>query len=135
VPDVKGENWVECSKELIDGKINADYFKAGNTILAGINYNFPPTGSVGHWIVIVKEKQVTLEIAGKDYHLYPTDDPLWGAVYVMAPLLAPEAIKSLKKYPNLHSDKGLKAEDSLIYAGRDVHMLVKGNAYMRKQGL
>lgn len=48
------EKRIECSAELIDGRIDADYFRDGNTIMTGVDYEYPPGPSLGHWVVIAK---------------------------------------------------------------------------------
>lgn len=125
-PNKTEEKWEEGSTQLEAGTINADYFKAGNTILVGINYHYPPGQSAGHWVVIVREKEETKTIAGQSYHLYPADDPLWGRVYVMAPLLGRVSSAAL-------NTAGLHKNGYLSYNGHRVHMLVRGNAYRRKE--
>ncbi|MEK6262278.1 MAG: DUF4157 domain-containing protein [Planctomycetota bacterium] len=121
-----GEKWEDASNQLISGTIDASYFKGGNTILAGIDYNFPPGPKLGHWVVIVREKEATKKINEKLHHLYPADDPHFGKVYVMAPLLA----KAAK--PALDSASLSYDGSHLNYNGRQVHMLIAGNAFRRK---
>jgi hypothetical protein len=132
-PNAAGESWMDSSAELINGKIDADYFKAGNTILTGVNYHYPPAASVGHWVVIVREKKVTLTIAGNEYHLFPADDPLWGSVYVMAPLLKQITRKNLlDTQPDIKIRTFKDSTDEyLTYKNIQVHMLVKNNAFKR----
>lgn len=121
-----GEKWEDGSDQLMSGTIDASYFKGGNTILVGIDYKYPPGPSLGHWVVIVREKESTKKINGRSHHLYPADDPLFGRVYVMAPLLATVA-KTVLDAANLSYDGS-----HLLYNGRQVHMLMRGHAYRRK---
>ena len=88
------EKWIESSKELIAGTIGADYFKDGNTVMTGVDYTYPPGPSLKHWVVVVKEPEKE-KVAGIDRFLYPADDPLFGQVYVMAPLLGKVSDKTL----------------------------------------
>jgi hypothetical protein len=85
------ERWFNCYTQLKNGTIlakYANYFKDGNTILAGVNTEFPPRTSLKHWVVIVKDKERTITFGGKPYHLYPADDPLGYQIYVMVPWLS-----------------------------------------------
>ena len=119
------EKWIESSKELIAGTIGADYFKDGNTVMTGVDYNYPPGPSLGHWVVVVKEPEKE-KVAGIDRFLYPADDPLFGQVYVMAPLLGKVSDKTL-------DDAHLSKTGSyLSYKGHRVHMFFNGQAYRRK---
>lgn len=122
-----GENWVESSKELSQGKIPADYFKDGNTVMAGVTLSFPPTSSLDHWVVIVREPDKE-EIDGKPYFLYPADDPLFGEVYVMAPRL--EKADKVDKDTLEDAELSLKYGE-LKYNGHRVHTFLNGNAFRR----
>ena len=119
------EKWIESSKELIAGTIGANYFKDGNTVMTGVDYSYPPGPSLGHWVVVVKEPEKE-KVAGIDRFLYPADDPLFGQVYVMAPLLGKVSDKTL-------DDAHLSKTGSyLSYKGHRVHMFFNGQAYRRK---
>lgn len=56
-----GEKWADVSDRLknpaLEPKIDAAYFKAGNTILAGVHYHYPPGSGVEHWVVIATDKR------------------------------------------------------------------------------
>jgi hypothetical protein len=121
-----GEKWEDGSKQLNEGTIESSYFKAGNTILTGVDYTYPPLNPLGHWVVIVGEKEKSLTINGSLHYLYPADDPLWGQVYVMAPLLASATEKGLKA-ADLNIEK-----DHLTHNGLRIHMLTTQHAYRRK---
>jgi hypothetical protein len=127
IPGKLEEEWVDGSALLEAGTIGADYFKQGNTILAGVDYNYPPGQSPQHWVVIVRDKVETRTIASRQHHLYPADDPLWGQVYVMAPLLG-SVDSAVLNAANLRQENAY-----LTFSGRQVHMLMRGNAYRRKQ--
>ncbi|MCX6629082.1 MAG: DUF4157 domain-containing protein [Candidatus Solibacter sp.] len=52
--NMPGSGWVECSKALKENVIKAAYFKAGNTVIAGVRYG---TLGRGHFVVIVREAE------------------------------------------------------------------------------
>jgi hypothetical protein len=121
------EKWLESSKDLSQGKIPADYFKDGNTVMAGVSLDFQPTSGLDHWVVIVKEAD-EIEIDGKAHFLYPADDPLFGKVYVMAPRL--ENADKIDKDTLDDADLSRKSGE-LQYNGLRVHMFLNGNAFQR----
>jgi len=121
----KSEHWVEAAAELEKGAIGADYFAGGNTVMTGVDYSWPPEVRLGHWVVIVKEPE-EVEVAGRTYHLYPADDPLFGQAYVMAPMLRKATDEQLE-------DADLRRKYGyLTYDGVRVLMLYPGHAYRRK---
>jgi hypothetical protein len=75
--------------------------------------------------VIVKEPEKE-RVAGVDRFLYPADDPLFGQVYVMAPLLGKVSDKTLD---DAHLSK---TGSHLSYKGRRVHMFFRGQSFRRK---
>src|SRR5260370_5602110 len=69
------EKWIESSDELIAGTISGDYFKDGNTIMAGVDYEYPPAPHLGHWVLIVKTPE-KIKIAAKQHFFYAAFAPL-----------------------------------------------------------
>jgi hypothetical protein len=121
----KSERWIESAGALEKGAVGAEYFAGGNTVMTAVDYEWPPGPSLGHWVVIVGEGR-KLEIAGRAHYLYPADDPLFGQVQVLAPMLRRASDKDL-------ADAGLeKGFRVLRYGGTRVLMLFPGYAYARR---
>jgi hypothetical protein len=135
------KKWSNCYTQLEDGTIlakYANYFKEGNTILAGVNTRCPPTWELTHWVVIVNDKETTFTTFitrrrrkrpyQKKYHLYPADDPLGYQIYVMVPWAFKRVRNKLKvEFPTLTTTN----TDQITYKGKKVRMLVKKTAYKR----
>ena len=94
--DAKGESWTDASGDLAGGKLKADYFKDGNTIMTAVHLGYPAGGTLDHWVVIVKES-TTITVGSTKHHLYPADDPLSGRVMVLAPKIGRVGEDALKK--------------------------------------
>ncbi|MCK4817965.1 DUF4157 domain-containing protein, partial [bacterium] len=136
------ERWFNCYTQLKAGTIlanYANYFQEGNTILAGVNTKFPPRTSLKHWVVIVKDKEHTITLGGKSYHLYPADDPLGYQIYVMVPWPFTTVLRKLflrKLFLIIYENKKPKA---YTHNGKIVRRLSikrsnsKGRVYKRRK--
>ena len=123
--DAKGESWTDATGDLAGGKLTADYFKDGNTVMTAVHLDYPPKG-LDHWVVIVKES-TTITIGGTKHHLYPADDPLFGKVMVLAPKIGRVGEDALKK-------AGLTgAGGQLEFGGTRVHLAYGGGQAFRRR--
>jgi hypothetical protein len=121
----KGEQWTDATADLNAGKLTADYFKAGNTVMTGVHLGYPPKG-LDHWVLIVKEGR-SITIGRTTHHLYPADDPLSGGVMVLAPKIGRVAQDVLTK-------AGLTvADDELKFGGVTVHLAYGGGQAFRRK--
>jgi hypothetical protein len=124
--DAKGESWTDATVDLAGGKLTADYFKDGNTVMTAVHLDYPPKG-LDHWVVIVKES-TTITIGGTKHHLYPADDPLFGKVMVLAPKIGRVGEDALKK-------AGLKDAGGQLQlsSGTPVHLAYGGGQAFRRR--
>jgi hypothetical protein len=124
--DTKGESWTDATGDLAGGKLTADYFKDGNTVMTAVHLGYPPEGTLDHWVVIVKEG-TTITIGRTKHHLYPADDPLLGKVMVLAPKIGRVGGDALKK-------AGLTgAGGQLEFGGTRVHLAYGGGQAFRRR--
>ena len=123
--DAKGERWTDATADLNGGKLKADYFKDGNTVMTAVHLDYPPKG-LDHWVLIVKEgKEIT--VGRTKHHLYAADDPLSGRVMVLAPKIGRATEDALKKAGLTVSGGELK------YGGVTVHLAYgRGQAFRRR---
>lgn len=124
--DAKGESWTDATGDLAGGKLTADYFKDGNTVMTAVHLDYPPKG-LDHWVVIVKES-TTITIGRTKHHLYPADDPLVGRVMVLAPKIGRVGEDVLKK-------AGLKDAGGQLQlsSGTPVHLAYGGGQAFRRR--
>ena len=123
--DAKGERWADATADLNGGKLTADYFKDGNTVMTAVLLDYPPEGTLDHWVVIVKEG-TSITIGAAMHHLYPADDPLFGRVMVLAPKIGRIGEDALKK-------AGLTvAGGQLEFGGTRVHLAYGGGQAFRR---
>ena len=124
--DAKGESWTDATGDIAGGKLTADYFKDGNTVMTAVHLDYPPEGTLDHWVVIVKEG-TTITVGGTKHHLYPADDPLFGKVMVLAPKIGRVGEDALKK-------AGLTgAGGQLEFGGTRVHLAYGGGQAFRRR--
>ena len=125
--DAKGESWTDATGDLAGGKLTADYFKDGNTVMTAVHLGYPPGGSLDHWVVIVKES-TTITVGSTKHHLYPADDPLSGRVMVLAPKIGRASEDALKK-------AGLKVAGGQLQlsSGTPVHLAYGGGQAFRRR--
>ena len=125
--DAKGESWTDASGDLAGGKLKADYFKDGNTIMTAVHLGYPAGGTLDHWVVIVKES-TTITVGGTKHHLYPADDPISGRVMVLAPKIGRVGEDALKK-------AGLKTAGGQLQlsSGTPVHLAYGGGQAFRRR--
>jgi hypothetical protein len=125
-PDAKGERWADATADLAGGKLSADYFKDGNTVMTAVHLDYPPKG-LDHWVVIVKES-TKVTIGRTTHHLYPADDPLFGRVMVLAPKLGRVTEDALTK-------AGLKDSGGVLKlsGGTRVHLAYGGGQAFRRR--
>jgi hypothetical protein len=124
--DAKGERWTDATADLNGGKLTADYFKDGNTVMTAVHLDYPPEGTLDHWVVIVKES-TTITVGGTKHHLYPADDPLFGRVMVLAPKIGRIGEDALKK-------AGLTAAGGQLESGGiRVHLAFGGGQAFRRR--
>jgi hypothetical protein len=93
--------------------------------MTGVDYGWPPGPHLGHWVVVVKEPE-EVEVGGRKFHLYASDDPLFGQAWVMAPMLR-KATDAELGAAGLSNDFG-----HLTYRKIRVLMLYPGHAFRRR---
>jgi len=125
--DAKGESWTDATGDLAGGKLTADYFKDGNTVMTAVHLGYPAGGTLDHWVVIVKES-TTITVGSTKHHLYPADDPLSGPVMVLAPKIGRASEDALKK-------AGLKVAGGQLQlsSGTPVHLAYGGGQAFRRR--
>lgn len=124
--DAKGERWTDATADLNGGKLTADYFKDGNTVMTAVLLDYPPEGTLDHWVVIVKEG-TAITVGRTKHYLYPADDPLFGRVMVLAPKIGRVGEDVLKK-------AGLTAAGGqLEFGGTRVHLAFGGGQAFRRR--
>lgn len=125
------EEWV-ATDDLNNNSISNTYFEAGNTLLAELCLAYPATSSVEHRSVVVGVAKYTIkDSSGKNYYLYPADDPWWGQTLVLVP---PDDTGNLAKDSTTGITVADRTNGLLNYNGQTVLQVALGNnhIYMRK---